>query len=74
VLVDYVTRRGTNKEIAARLGVMPSTIETHMRHIYDKMRPSFSYDESISIGRETVMYEFSEFFDRRPDLKAIKPN
>jgi CRISPR-associated protein Csx14 len=74
VLVDYVTRRGTNREIAARLGVKPSTIETHMRHIYDKMRPSFSYDESVPIGRETVMYEFAEFFDRRPDLRAMKPD
>jgi CRISPR-associated Csx14 family protein len=71
LVADFVMHGGTSREIAARLGKSPRTVDTQFSDIYDKLS-EFIYETSeeiVSVGRETVMKQFAGFFERNPHLK-----
>lgn len=70
VVGDYVTRGGTDRDVAARLNISFRTVSTHLRRVYDKMRSFFGYDEAAPVSRGTVIQQFAGFFERRPHLRA----
>lgn len=66
VVVDYVLHGGSNKDIARRLNLSALTVSTHLNRVYEKMRYFFAYAYDAHVGRDTLMQQFSGFFERHP--------
>jgi CRISPR-associated Csx14 family protein len=68
VVGDFVTRGGTDREIADRLDVSYRTIGTHLGRVYEKMHSFFGY--AVPVNRGTLMQQFTGLFERHPHLSA----
>ena len=59
-ILELVTQRLQNKQIAARLFVTPETVKTHLKHLYEKL-DVHNRREAVARGAQILAASTSKF-------------